>query len=389
MLLRVFTVLALVFVSAGAALNAAAATPNSASDTETAAALENDGPALRDKALTLLENWPAAEPANALELLAQAVALNDAEAMFILGFIYFYGELVDKDLNQTETLWQNAAGLGHAEAMYSLGSFYLHGFNGGPNSVKALEWYEKAYHKGYVEAAYDLGMIYKDGLGVPADVARGLMWLEQGASQGDANAKGALGIMYYRGDGVNIDKTKAFGYLKDLEESGDPAVLYYLGELYLGGLAGLPKDEVRALECYEAAAVQNYGPAQYALAQMYALGQGDTAKNVIKAYLWYSLAANNNEPQAHETAALYAKEMTAAEMGVAQVGLARAYAFGFGAVRDKVKALAHLNIARHYGEDVTVMVADVARDLSDADVAAAENEAKAWLNAQGPRALDP
>lgn len=317
-----------------------------------------------------------------LEILRQRAQNGEAEAMYLLGFMYLDGEGVTQDLAQTEALWLKAAEQDFELAAYSLGSFYLHGYGGAPDYKKAVQWYEKAYDLGSVDAGYDLGVMYQNGIGVTKTPTLAQIWLKNAAERGNVNAKSALGAMYYNGDGVKVDYDKAYACLKDVEAYEHAESQYYLGNLYRIGL-NAPKDENRARECYESAAMQNYGPAQYELGHMYYLAQGVETKDIVKAYAWYSHAADNAVEKAREMADYCEKEMTQDEMGRAQIMLARAYYFGYGAAKDDVKALGHLYLAGKFGEDVSAMTAEVVRQLSEEDIFMAESWAQNWLDERG------
>jgi len=61
------------------------------------------------------------EYAKAYEILYPLAAYKrNAEAQFHLGMIYFYGEGVDKDLDQAMEWWKKAMRSGHVDAAYRL-----------------------------------------------------------------------------------------------------------------------------------------------------------------------------------------------------------------------------------------------------------------------------
>jgi hypothetical protein len=65
--------------------------------------------------------YDAGEYAKAYEILYPLAAYKrNAEAQFHLGMIYFYGEGVDKDLNQAMEWWKKAMRSGHVDAAYRL-----------------------------------------------------------------------------------------------------------------------------------------------------------------------------------------------------------------------------------------------------------------------------
>lgn len=65
--------------------------------------------------------YDAGDYAKAYEILYPLAAYKrNAEAQFHLGMIYFYGEGVNKDLDQAMEWWKKAMRSGHVDAAYRL-----------------------------------------------------------------------------------------------------------------------------------------------------------------------------------------------------------------------------------------------------------------------------
>lgn len=79
---------------------------------------------------------------------------------------------------------------------------------------------------------------------------------------------------------------------------GDQIAQYQVGVMYERGM-GVEKDETKAAEWYEKAAVQGYVDAQYNIAIMYASGRG-IAKNEPIAMMWLALAAKQGDKEARK-----------------------------------------------------------------------------------------
>lgn len=79
---------------------------------------------------------------------------------------------------------------------------------------------------------------------------------------------------------------------------GDRVAQYQVGVMHERGL-GVEKDEKKAAEWYEKAAVQGYVDAQYNIAIMYASGRG-VAKNEPIAMMWLALAAKQGDREARK-----------------------------------------------------------------------------------------
>lgn len=79
----------------------------------------------------------------------------------------------------------------------------------------------------------------------------------------------------------------------------------------------MPKNETKAVECYQKAATQGNEPAQLSLGNMYLEGKGVT-KNDVRGYAWYSLATalHNNAAKEHQDG--LEKQMTPPQKAAAQ-----------------------------------------------------------------------
>src|SRR5271166_4599743 len=93
--------------------------------------------------------------------------------------------LPDSPLPQaTRESLEKAAAAGSAEAMYMLGELYYEGEGLPQDSQKAAEWYEKAAAGGSVAAMNDLGVMYQEGHGLAQDYQRARDWYERAAAAG-------------------------------------------------------------------------------------------------------------------------------------------------------------------------------------------------------------
>jgi TPR repeat protein len=82
-----------------------------------------------------------------------------------------------------------------------------------------------------------------------------------------------------------------------LAERGDPEAQLKLGIAYRDGSDGPPQDYSQAAVWFGRAADQADPMAQYNLAQLYQSGRG-VQQDIVRAYMWYSLAASGFEPSA-------------------------------------------------------------------------------------------
>ena len=94
------------------------------------------------------------------------------------------GEGVPKDATKAVEWYQKAAAQGNADALYMLGWMYDNG-EGVPNdAAKAVEWFQKAAAQGDVFALYRLGVMYDEGEGVPKDSVLAYAWFNLSAARG-------------------------------------------------------------------------------------------------------------------------------------------------------------------------------------------------------------
>lgn len=93
---------------------------------------------------------------------------EDAEVWRELGGAYFYGNGVDKNLQQSGSWYQLAANSGDAKAMVGL-AMCLDRDDQGGNLTAAAKWYRKAAELGDSDALRYLALAYNSGRGVPVD----------------------------------------------------------------------------------------------------------------------------------------------------------------------------------------------------------------------------
>jgi len=129
------------------------------------------------------------------------------------------------------------------------------------------------------------GASQKDAKGDAEIVLR----LTSAAEQGDARAQCALGTMYAYGRGVPKDEVKAAQLYEAAAGQKNADAQCALGTMYAYG-RGVPKDDAKAVQLYEAAAGQKNADAQYALGWMYAHGRG-VPRDEAKAVQWCLKAA--------------------------------------------------------------------------------------------------
>ena len=157
--------------------------------------------------------------------------------------------------------WLPLAEAGDPEAQANVGYMYEEGLGVSQQFDVAVGWYEKAAASGSMQANHNLGMIFADGRGTPQSWARALRYFAEAASDIPAS-RYMIGYTYFQGEGNIQNRPRAFREFME-------------------------------------AALDGYADAQYMIAFMYLDGSG-IPRQPLQAYVWASLADENNQSQATE-----------------------------------------------------------------------------------------
>tara|TARA_R110000868_G_scaffold359173_1_gene621027 strand:- start:3887 stop:4489 length:603 start_codon:yes stop_codon:yes gene_type:complete len=106
--------------------------------------------------------------------------------------------------------WKPMAEQGNANAQFMLGFMYRDGQGVPQDDAEAVKWYQLAAELGVAGAQRNLGDMYRLGQGVPQDYAKAKKWYQLAAEQGVADAQANLGVMYSFGEGVPRDYVMAY-----------------------------------------------------------------------------------------------------------------------------------------------------------------------------------
>ena len=232
----------------------------------------------------------------AFELYQKAADMGSMDAVAGLGWCYYNGNGVEKDLEKALEYNSEAADAGVARAQNNLGLMYDDGEGVNKNKVKAAELYRLAANKGDANAQCNLGFMYEDGVGVPQDFAQAVEWYRKAAEQGLARGQCNLGFMYENGKGVEQDYQEAMAWYKKAASQDHSRALSCVADMYYFG-RGVSQDYGIAFSWFKKSADNNWAYSQYSLGWMYENGEG-VEQNRQKAYEWYKKAAD----QGHEAA---------------------------------------------------------------------------------------
>lgn len=164
---------------------------------------------------------------------------GNALAMYAVGLVYFWGDIV-------------------ALQKYALPSRK-------DNSVEGVKWFDRAADKGFIPAFRNAYISRRDGTnGVPIDLAAAVRLVEnvQGHCEIPARLYGNIGNDY---DKLGF-KDKMIEWYQRGVELGDPYCMYNLGYSYEYG-DGVPMDYAMAVKYYKKAKNAGHGDADKALAK--------------------------------------------------------------------------------------------------------------------------
>ncbi|WP_319585718.1 tetratricopeptide repeat protein [uncultured Desulfobulbus sp.] len=131
---------------------------------------------------------PVTQPLSFYEVLEKAEQGN-AQAEYLLGRRYYFGEGVTQDREKAAQWHTKAADQGHATAQYVLGLLYSTGDGVHQDKKKAVGWITRAAGQGLAEAQFALGMMYQTGEDVPQDTQKASELISKAAAQGSEEAR--------------------------------------------------------------------------------------------------------------------------------------------------------------------------------------------------------
>jgi uncharacterized protein len=198
--------------------------------------------------------------------------------------------LTTGDLTQSDFLaLLSQAESGDREAQYRV---YAHPENGSApkNDTASREWMLKSAEQGYAPAQEWMGMTF---MGATGDYGKADMWLRRAAEQGNAEAQFWLGAAYEQGLLGTTDYREPSRWLQKAAEQGHPDAQVALGQMYEDG-EFVSQNYALAAGWYRRAAehvpdLGGAGQGRNRLGLLYLDGLG-VPKNLILAYMWFSLA---------------------------------------------------------------------------------------------------
>ena len=168
---------------------------------------------------------------NANRWYKKAVRKENPNAIFSLGYNYFYGRGLEQNYAKALELFRKSAELDYPPAQNALGKFYQDGLIVEKDYNKAREYFEKAVEQGFAPAQANLGLMYKrsaSGLLISYDqekYKKAVELFRSAANQGNPKGQNNLAIMLIFGKGIDCDYKSAVGLLvKSADRNYFPAI---------------------------------------------------------------------------------------------------------------------------------------------------------------------
>jgi TPR repeat protein len=209
----------------------------------------------------------------AIRLFKLAADKNNKNAQFVLGRIYFFGEIGEKDLNKGAALIKLSADQGIGDAQVFIGNCYESGEGMTHDIEAAVHYYQLALNnKNTLEAAK---------INLPKKIEHICKSFKKGFKEGVET--------YYQAK-EKFKEHDNKGGIQDLEkaiELGSPKAMTHLATIYRVGTNEVDKNYKKAFELYEKAAKLGYPQAQFHLGHLYKKGVG-VKKDLKQALHWFS-----------------------------------------------------------------------------------------------------
>ena len=239
----------------------------------------------------------------ALYLLAAQKSYAPAENF--IGFRYYNGEILDKNIDSAIYWISRAADEGDITAASNLGYLLSQAPDVQHDYDKALFFLTKAAEAKFPSALSQLGDMKRLGLGIPADTLAAAALYEQAAEAGvrDAQLK-LLAMMGYRWKSLPMDSALALGIkyyrghapiagvdlIEQAAEKGNPKALALLGDAYSKG-RGVNYDHKKSIDYFHEAALKGDPSAQFIFAELLEFFP-DEARDETPEF-WYGEAAKS------------------------------------------------------------------------------------------------
>lgn len=177
---------------------------------------------------------------DAILVLEQAANVNDEDALLLLAEIYEAGEKVPTDYKRAFSYLKRLEGNGSSEGMYQIGWYYYLGYGVEKDMNQAIHYFSKAAEDNNERALYALyKVLYQDNANVAVDYLRRAADLKHVPAMYDM----AIHLLY--GDNVSKNVKTAIGLLEKCADKNYGSAISKLSYMYMVGYE-VPADKEKA-----------------------------------------------------------------------------------------------------------------------------------------------
>ena len=232
----------------------------------------------------------------AFEWFQKAADLGSLEAKSWAASLMMLGHGTTRDEAKAFQILTENAEKGDSTAMVFLGLAHEFGYGTTLDYAAARTFYENALKLANPDAASHLAGLYVRGSGVEKDRKTITQYQMKGAELGERYAEYAVGMMYLQGKDVPKDTFKARQYILDSALKGSAEALYRVGLMLQEGMEFQQNYQTAAV-FFHRLAMHHYSPAYVMLGEIYWKGNA-APRDLVRAFVWMSIAASKNNRQA-------------------------------------------------------------------------------------------
>lgn len=228
--------------------------------------LDEDDDEIRDLYFmlgSLLHSGQGTKPNEKLGIsyLKQSAEKGKIEAMVLLMNIYYEGTET-LEANTVEALkWaKKAAALDDMEAIFMIGLTYYND----DDFENAAEYFEKAAEADNIQAVFLYAYMLAEGNGVDKDVKTAIKLYKKGVAEGHAPSMSNLATLYFMGEDVPQDYNRAYNLYAQASDQELAIANFMLGRMFANGF-GVQKDKTSAKQYFQLALEQGYEGAKVEL----------------------------------------------------------------------------------------------------------------------------
>jgi TPR repeat protein len=199
-----------------------------------------------------------------------------------------YGYATTGNYDDAIAIWEKLAKSGEPNSLYNLSIVYERGVFVDKDVEKSFDLCQQAAIKGQIPAQAHMGTKYLLGIGVEKNLDKAIEWYQQAAEKGDMAALASLGNIYVSEEGGN-DYVKAHDYWSTAASLGDVNSVFNLAILFHRGAGEYKVDIKRAIDLYTAAATAGSLEAMANLVGIYSIGDG-VPVDLREAYFWCDIS---------------------------------------------------------------------------------------------------